>query len=245
MIDKIHLGIVCPVANEKITIQSFIFDVLSHCKEFKKVTFFTVFDNNCTDGTIDIVKRIEKKQDDVVVLWRPENNCVVDAYICGYKEALKNNCDWILEIDSGYSHQPSDIPKFIDAMESGYDCVFGSRFCEGGQFAVNSKKRHIISKGGTILINLLLGTKLKDMTSGFEMFSRSSLEKIMKKGIRSKGHFFQSEIRTFCHQLNLLEIPISYRNPSNSINNQILIDSFFNLFILFQKKLKKQLYLYE
>jgi dolichol-phosphate mannosyltransferase len=166
---------------------------------------------------------------------------VVDAYVRGYREALNSGCDWILEIDAGFSHQPPDIPQFFDKMLEGYDCVFGSRFCTGGTVSDSSTKREVISRGGTILANLLLGTKLKDMTSGFEMFTRAALLEVMMKGIRSRGPFFQTEIKAYCRNLRIAEVPIQYRAASHNVGNQALKDSFSNLWRLFRLRLQGQL----
>ena len=117
---------------------------------------------------------MEQAEPRLRVVWAPENQCVVDAYVRGYREALIAGVDWILEIDAGFSHQPQDIPQFFDTMLQGYDCVFGSRFMPGGRFSGGSLKRYLISRGGSVLANLVLGTKETDMTSGFELFSRAS-----------------------------------------------------------------------
>ena len=241
MIQEISLGIVCPMANEKETIRLFIADVLKRCQGFKRVTFFAIFDKASTDGTVDIVKDLERRTPTLRMVWAPENRCVVDAYIRGYREALQSGCDWILEIDAGFSHQPSEIPQFFETMKQGYECVFGSRFCKGGKFADHNTKRHLISRGGTYLANAMLGTKLCDMTSGFELFSNAALQMVLDKGIRSRGHFFQTEIRTYCHRLNISEVPITYSNPSVSVNGSVLFDSFYNLGRLFMMRLKGQL----
>ena len=241
MIEKIKLGIVCPMANEKETVRSFIPDVLKHCKGFNKLIFYAILDNASTDGTIDIVKEIELQTAELRLVWAPENQCVVDAYIRGYREALISDCDWILEIDAGYSHQPSEIPLFFETMQQGFDCVFGSRFCRGGKFAGHNFQRYLISRGGTFLANMIIGTKLRDMTSGFELFSKSALKLVLAKGIRSRGHFFQTEIKTFCRKLKITEVPITYSNPSVSINSIILFDSLSNLGRLFLMRLRGQL----
>jgi dolichol-phosphate mannosyltransferase len=99
----------------------------------------------------------------------------------------------------------------------------------------------MISRGGTLLANLLLGTKLKDMTSGFEMFTRDALSEILKKGLRSRGPFFQTEIKAYCRNLRIAEVPIQYRAASHNINNQALKDSFSNLWRLFRQRLQGQL----
>ena len=240
-LDNIDLGIICPMANEKDTVTKFVTAVLDQCKCFKKVTFFAILDSKSTDGTFGLVRALEQKIPELKVIWAPENRSVVDAYIRGYREAMTAGCDWILEIDAGFSHCPSEIPLFMQTMARGYDCVFGSRFCKGGTFAGANFKRFLISKIGTIVTNLLLWTKLKDMTSGFELFSRSSLQMVLEKGIHSEGHFFQTEIKVYCRKLNISEIPITYSNPSNSVNFSVVKDAFANLWRLFKLRLQGRL----
>ena len=240
-LNNIQLGIVCPMANEKETVQAFIPAVLEQCQGFSKVTLFAILDNVSRDGTLDIVKKLAQQIPELRLVWAPENRCVVDAYLRGYQEAINAGCDWILEMDAGFSHQPSDIPLFLREMEKGYDCVFGSRFCVGGEFTNANPARYFISRGGTVLTNLLLGTKLRDMTSGFELFSRESLKMVLERGIKSYGHFFQTEIKAFCRHLNIIEVPIEYSNPSNSVDSTVMKDAFLNLWRLFRMRLKNQL----
>jgi dolichol-phosphate mannosyltransferase len=229
------------MANEKNTVREFISAVLEKCQGFKKVTFFAILDNMSKDGTIDIIKDLDQEWPQLKFIWAPENRCVVDAYMRGYQEAMKAGCNWILEIDAGFSHQPSEISRFFVEMGRGYDCVFGSRFCKGGKFKNFTLRRFLISKGGTLLTNLMLGTKLKDMTSGFELFSHATMQMILDKGIQSRGHFFQTEIRVFCRNLNIIEIPISYSNPSYSVDFFVIKDAFSNLWRLFKLRLRGQL----
>ena len=229
---SINLGIVCPMANERDSAEPFVNLVLEQCIGFKSVKFFAVLDNASTDGTKDILVKLSKDNPQLCVVWSPKNRCVVDAYVRGYKEALAAGCDWILEIDAGFSHQPSDIPKFFNKMLQGYDCVFGSRFCQGGKITESSVKRYFLSRGGSLLTNLLLGTKLKDMTSGFELFTFHALHHVVQKGIYSKGHFFQTEIKVYCRHLRIAEVPIHYHSASASVNRLVILDALKNLFRL-------------
>jgi dolichol-phosphate mannosyltransferase len=199
---------------------------------------FVVVDRASRDGT---QQSLEEMRDPAVrVVWAPENRNVVDEYVRGYRAALDAGSDWILEIDAGYSHQPRDIPQFIEHMQQGYDCVFGSRFVRGAGMK-STARRYFLSRGGTVLSNALLGTRLRDMTSGFEMFSRDVLARVVERGIRSKGHFFQTEIRAYCRELNVVEVPIEYRAPSRSVNNAVLADAFLNLARLVGERVRGKL----
>jgi len=239
----IRLGIVCPMANERANAVKFVRAVLEQCQPqgFKSVTFFAVLDRASKDGTLELLRELEKDEPRLRVVWAPENRSVVDAYLRGYREAINRGADWILEIDAGYSHQPAEIPQFFERMFEGYDCVFGSRFCAGGRMEESPLKRRIISRGGSVLTNMLLGTNLKDMTSGFELFKRPVLEEVLERGIHSRGHFFQTEIKAYCRGRRITEVPIHYRAASDSVNNTVLKDAFNNLWRLFRLRLNGRL----
>ncbi|MGP8268740.1 MAG: glycosyltransferase [Terracidiphilus sp.] len=235
----VMLGIVCPMANEGDQAVAFCRAVLEQCAGFKKVIFYAVFDRVNKDTSLDQMRELERTEPRLQVAWAPENRCVVDAYIRGYKDALNAGCDWILEIDAGFSHQPEDIPQFFDAMEKGMDCVFASRFI--GRIENSSIKRRFISWGGTLLSNLLLGTRQTDMTSGFELFSSQTLRMILDRGIQSRAHFFQTELKTYCRNLKFVEVPITYRAASPRLGSSALKEAFRQLWRLFRLRLKGQL----
>jgi dolichol-phosphate mannosyltransferase len=216
-------------------------EALARCTGFRTVKFFAVVDSITKDNTREVLEDQARKEPRLYVVWAPENTCVVDAYMRGYREALAAGADWILEIDAGFSHRPEDIPQFFSTMSQGYDCVFGSRLMKGGGFENSSLKRRIVSVGGTILTNLVLGTRLTDMTSGFELFSRKTLEMVLAKGVRSRAHFFQTEIKVHCHHLHLAEVPIVYRMTSPQLVNGPIFEAFEQLARLFWLRCKRQL----
>ena len=239
-VSEIRLGIVSPMANEEVTAVRFVNEVLEQCafNRFNSVTFFAVLDYQSKDKTLQLLSDLRERQPSLRIVWAPENTCVADAYVRGYREALGNGCDWILEIDCGFSHQPSDISQFFSKMVRGYDCVFGSRFSPGGRISEHSLKRRIVSRGGTVLSNVLLGTSLKDMTSGFQLFTRPALQSALKNGVRSRGPFFQTEIKAYCRHLKITEVPIYYRGGSHTIDGVAIKDAFANLWRLFRLRLR-------
>ena len=228
------LGIACPMANEGADGVRFVREVLEKCAGFRKVQFFAVLDRATTDNTLDLLREYAMTEPRLLVLWAPENRCVVDAYVRGYREALEAGSDWILEIDAGFSHQPADIPQFFAVMQRGYDCVFGSRFMIGGSICRSSWKRYCISRCGTILTNLMMGTRLSDMTSGFEMFSRSALQMVLERGIRSRAHFFQTEIKVYCRNLKITEVPIHYEAASPRLHGSAVSEALSQLWRLYR-----------
>lgn len=224
------------MANEADTVTRFVDSVLANCTALGRRKFLAIVDQASTDGTRQILETHATTLPELAVIWAPENRGVVDAYVRGYREALKTDADWILEIDAGFSHQPSDIPSLLEKMRDGYDCVFGSRFCVGGSFVNRSFARYWISYGGTLVTNLLLGTRLTDMTSGFQLFTRQALEIILRRGIHSRGPFFQTEMKTHSRDLNVVEVPIQYYSPTHVVGSAALGDAFVNLWRLFRAR---------
>ena len=228
-----RLGVVIPFANEESTVEEFLALVLGKIGEVDRV--YCVFDNACRDSTLERARAVSERDPRVAVVFAPENRCVVDAYFRGYREALAAGCRFILEMDGGFSHDPEAIPRFIEAMEKGVDFAAGSRFAPGGSYT-GRMSRYLISRGGTVLANLLLGTRMRDMTSGFECFSRRAMEEVLSRGVRSRGHFFQTEIRYMLHGWYWVEIPIRYRNPSKSVGRRSLAEAFRILLDLRREK---------
>lgn len=224
-----RMGIVSPMANEEANVCEFLERVTAQLAAADRL--FCVLDRVSKDRTRQKIEEFSQHDERVVLVWAPENRSVVDAYFRGYREALKQGCDWILEMDAGLSHSPEEIPRFVEAMLTGVDFAAGSRFMRGSQYS-GRPSRYIVSKGGTLLSNRLLGTRMHDMTSGFECFSRAAMEHVLKRGVRSRAHFFQTEIRFMLRHWNWVEVPISYCNPSKSLGSGSLKEAFVNLYQL-------------
>ena len=228
-----RLGVISPMANEEKTINSFIIEVL---KSLRPVDYlFIIVDNKSQDQTRDIVSAFSKKDQRVRLVWAPENRCIVDAYFRGYREALNEGCDWILEMDGGFSHNPNEIPFFLEQIGLGVDFLAGSRFSSGGAHT-GSLKRYFISRIGSILSNLLLGSKMNDMTSGFQCFSRAALEHVMEQNVMSQAHFFQTEIRFMLKDWRWREIPITYTNPNKNMAVGNIKEALYLLLLLFASR---------
>jgi dolichol-phosphate mannosyltransferase len=240
-LSDLHLAIVTPMANEGEEGVRFVEAALKQTAAFGRVTMFVLIDRATKDNSLELLREYAERDPRLEVIWAPETRGLVDAYITSYKVALESGADWILEIDAGFSHDPADMPKFWQTIEAGYDCAFGTRFSKGGRIEDSSFKRRCISWGGSFLTNSLLGTKLSDMTSGYELFRRDVLQSVMDRGIQSRGHFFQTEIKTYCRKYRGAEVPITYRAASPRMSLKSIQDAFRQLWRLFKLRLARQL----
>lgn len=223
--------IVMPVANEESTMEQILSEILA--LPYDNLYIYPVIDSYSKDRTEEIIREKEAQSDKVKCIFYRESKGVISCYLEGFRQALADGAERILEMDGGGSHLPAEIPQFLDRLEEGYDCVWGSRFMEGGSMREQPLYRRILSKGGTYLSNLVLGTRLKDMTSGFEGFQREVLESMNLDAFLSTGHMYQTEMRFYCRKKNTLEVPIHYVGTASSLKSSSVTEA---LKLLFQLK---------
>lgn len=222
--------IVMPIANEEATIAEVFDEILS--LSYDNLYIYPVMDNYSKDGTQKIVEEYAKKTDRVKLIFYKESYGVISCYLEGFRRALEDGAEQIIEMDGGGSHLPAEVPQFIEKLEEGYDCVWGSRFVEGGGISNHPLYRRILSSGGTILANVVLGTRLKDMTSGFEGFQRRILENMDLDNFLSKGHMYQTEMRYYCRNYHTVEVPIHYVGSESSFRMKSVTEALRILFKL-------------
>lgn len=223
--------IVMPVANEEGSIGDVLEQILK--LPYDNLYVYPVMDAYSKDGTERIIREMEQKSDRIRLIFHERSYGVVSCYLYGFQQALKDGAERIIEMDGGGSHLPEEIPQFIEKLDEGYDCVWGSRYVKGGDISNHPLYRRILSSGGTFLSNLVLGTKLKDMTSGFEAFQRPVLEGLNLDAFLSTGHMYQTEMRFYCRNLHTVEVPIHYVGSESSLKFKSVKEA---LRILFQLK---------
>lgn len=235
---KFNFAVVIPMANEQEDFQPFVSSLIEVLNLLECGKVYFVVDKVSKDNTLELCKSLSNSDNRFVTVWAPENKNVVDAYINGYKAALKEKHKFIIEMDAGLSHDPKALPMFLRVLNEGNECAFGSRFINGGSIFDSTWKRTFLSRFGTILSNLLLGTKMYDMTSGFQGFHANIVEKFVEYGLLSKAHFYQTELRYLLRKSRYAEIPIHYRAPSPSVSKKAIVNSFNVLFHYFVLRLK-------
>lgn len=223
--------IVMPVANEESTMEKVLTEVME--LPYDNLYIYPVIDSYSKDRTEEIIREMEKKYDRIKLIFHKESKGVITCYLHGFKMALKDGAERIIEMDGGGSHQPCEIPQFIEKLDEGYECVWGSRFMPGGDITNQPLYRRILSGGGTWLANLVLGTKLKDMTSGFEAFTAEVLQSMDLDAFLSRGHMYQTEMRYYCRNRHAVEVPINYIGSNSSLKLKSVTEA---LKILFQLK---------
>ena len=170
-----------------------------------------VVDDNSPDGTGELADRLADELDYVGVLHRERKEGLGPAYLAGFRRALADGADLVLEMDCDFSHDPNDVPRLIAAAQDA-DLVLGSRYVAGGAVGNWGVVRRLVSAGGSWYARVLLGAPVRDLTGGFKCYRRKVLETIDLDAIESKGYAFQIEttFRALRAGFRVAEIPIRF-----------------------------------
>ncbi len=154
-----------------------------------------VVDDNSPDGTGDIGDDLAKLNERLHVLHRREKDGLGRAYCAGFAWALKRNYEFIFEMDCDFSHDPDEIPRFIERANSeDADLVLGSRYCEGIRVINWPISRLLLSLTAAKYVQIITGMPFTDPTGGFKCFRRDALESIDLDRVRANGYSFQVEL---------------------------------------------------
>jgi dolichol-phosphate mannosyltransferase len=170
-----------------------------------------VIDDGSPDGTGEIADRLAAEEPRVVVLHRPHKEGLGPAYLAGFRQALADGAELILEMDCDFSHDPGDVPSLIAAAAEA-DLVLGSRYAEGGRIENWGPLRRFVSRAGSLYAQALLSAPVHDLTGGFKCYRRQVLERIDLDAISSRGYAFQVEttFRALRAGFRVIELPITF-----------------------------------
>jgi dolichol-phosphate mannosyltransferase len=171
-----------------------------------------VIDDASPDGTGELADRLAGELAFVDVLHRDRKLGLGPAYIAGFRRALADGAELVLEMDCDFSHDPADVPRLIAAAEQGVDLVLGSRYVAGGRVGNWTLLRRTLSRGASLYTGLFLQMQVKDPTGGFKCFRRTVLERLDLDAITPRGYAFQIETtyRAKRAGFQILEIPITF-----------------------------------
>jgi dolichol-phosphate mannosyltransferase len=168
-------------------------------------------DDNSPDGTGRLADELAAKDSSMHVLHRAEKNGLGRAYIAGFLWALERDYEFIFEMDGDFSHNPADIPAFLDAAQSA-DLVLGSRYSNGIRVINWPLNRLVLSLCAAKYVQIITGMPFTDPTGGFKCFRRRTLQSINLHEVRSNGYSFQIEMthKIWRQGMKITEVPIIF-----------------------------------
>ena len=170
-----------------------------------------VVDDNSPDGTGKLADDLAAAHPSIHVLHRTEKGGLGRAYIAGFKWALEHGYEFVFELDGDFSHNPDDIPMFLEAARNA-DLVLGSRYLNGIRIINWPLSRLMLSKSAAKYVQVITGMPITDPTGGYKCFSRRALQAINLEEINSNGYSFQIEMthRLWRQGMRIVEVPIVF-----------------------------------
>jgi dolichol-phosphate mannosyltransferase len=204
-----------------------------------------VVDDNSPDGTGELADSIAAKNPRMQVLHRQEKNGLGRAYCDGFAWALQRDYEFIFEMDGDFSHNPDDIPAFLEAAKEA-ELVLGSRYRNGIRVINWPLKRLLLSMCAGKYVQVVTGMPISDPTGGYKCFRRSALMSINLDAVRSNGYSFQIELTHMIWRqgMRIAEIPIIFTDlfhGTSKMSRKIVWESFWMVWRLwFQNGLRRR-----
>ena len=170
-----------------------------------------VVDDNSPDGTGKLADELQAEHSNIHVVHRKQKSGLGRAYIAGFNWALEHGYEFVFELDGDLSHNPDDIPMFLEAAK-GADLVLGSRYIHGIRVINWPLSRLMLSKSAAKYVQIVTGMPFTDPTGGYKCFSRRALQAIDLTQINSNGYSFQIEMthKLWRQGLKVVEVPIVF-----------------------------------
>lgn len=171
-----------------------------------------VVDDSSPDGTGEKADEMAAADPRIHVLHRSEKNGLGGAYIAGFQWALERDYRVVVEMDADGSHAPEQLYRHLEAIDAGADLVIGSRYVPGGKTVNWPLSRQIISRGGNVYSQIMLGTRIRDITGGYKAFRRETLQGLGLDSVESLGYSFQIDLtwRAVQAGYTVVEVPITF-----------------------------------
>ena len=204
-----------------------------------------IVDDNSPDGTGKMADELAAQQPRLKVLHRQEKNGLGRAYCAGFKWALERDYEFILEMDGDFSHNPDDIPRFVEAAKNA-DLVLGSRYRDGIRVINWPLRRLMLSMSAAKYVQTITGMRITDPTGGYKCFRRKALQSIDLDAVRSNGYSFQIELthKIWRQGMRIAEVPIIFTDRfqgSSKMSSKIVREALWMVWRLwFQNKLRRK-----
>ena len=220
--------------NEKENIQILIERIIN----LKIDTDILVIDDNSPDQTGKLLRDLQKTMPNLKVIIREKKLGLDTAHKIAFKYSKENNYQKLITLDADLSHDPIEIPKIIDLLDTN-SFVIGSRYVDGGRCEM-SFLRLILSIIGNKIIKYSLKIKSNEFTTSFRGFNLVKLTNFNLDMVNSKGYSFFMETIYHIHKSGnfIKEVPIVFSDRKKGISKIPKIETFRTLKNLILLKIK-------
>lgn len=231
--------VIIPTYNEAENIIKIIPEVLKNSTPENEFNILVV-DDNSPDGTAKLVEDLHNEK--INILKREKKSGLGTAYVAGFHYAIKNNYDYVFEMDADFSHDPKYLKGFIEKINLGFDLVIGSRYINGISVLNWPIRRLILSYLASVYTRMVTGLKVMDTTAGFMCYRVTALKQINLDEVKSNGYSFQIEMKFkfFKKGFKITEIPILFIDRlegESKMSRKVVYEAYFMVWKLKFKSL--------
>jgi dolichol-phosphate mannosyltransferase len=162
-----------------------------------------------TDGTVETARGYAQTRPEIEILYNRTPSGLGRAFRRGF-DGVPPDADAVVTMDADLNHQPEEIPRLLDTLfESGADLVIGSRRVEASAVEGGPTWKALLSRVVNRIMQILMGVRVRDMTSGFRVYRGESLRRIE---FQSTGFAFLPEmlIDAASQGFKIVEEPIRF-----------------------------------
>jgi dolichol-phosphate mannosyltransferase len=199
--------VIVPTYNERENIPRLVEELRS----LEAAVDLLIVDDNSPDGTGELAGRLARQHHWIHVLHRKTKEGLGRAYCAGFAWALERDYEFVFEMDGDLSHDPREIPVFLEAAADA-DLVLGSRYSKGIRVINWPLKRLMLSLCAAKYVQIITGMPFSDPTGGFKCFRRRTLQCIDWENVDSNGYSFQIEVthKVWREGMRIVEVPIIF-----------------------------------
>ena len=197
--------------NEAKHIEKTIFELEKHIKDLEIV----IVDDSSTDGTIEIIQRLNQNNK-YKVIYRKKSRNLASAFVRGLTETSGDKIGWI---DTNMGELASRFPEMIDELKSDKDLILMSRYIKGGgddRIFI----RAFCSKYFNVLCKLILRVPIKDFTSSIFMMKRKVLDEVTFLGYGHGDFFLEFLYNMHQKEFKIKEIPYIQKKDDEISNSK-------------------------
>ena len=232
--------VIVPTFNERDNLPSLVRRVMAQ----PVAADVLVVDDNSPDGTGQLADTMAAENPRLHVLHRAEKDGLGRAYCAGFAWALARDYEFVFEMDGDFSHNPDDIPAFLEAARNA-DLVLGSRYRNGIRVINWPLKRLMLSLAAAKYVQVITGMPVSDPTGGYKCFRRHALQSIPLAEVQSNGYSFQIELthKIWSQGMKVIEVPIIFTDRfqgSSKMSSKIVREALWMVWrILLRNKLRR------
>jgi dolichol-phosphate mannosyltransferase len=173
-----------------------------------------VVDDGSSDSTWSLLTALRSDLSALHPVQNPGPHGIGCAIICGLDHSKGDACVIMMADDSD---SPDEAVLYWQQLQSGYDCVFGSRFIKGSKVTDYPKIKLFVNRVANFFIKVLFAIKLNDTTNAFKAYRRTAIDGCRPLIAPHFNLLVELPLKAIVRGYTWSIIPITWRNRKTGV----------------------------